>query len=52
MSQTGTRIGGEARRVKAGDIIIVPAGTPHSFSGWTGRSATWFIDSSRPHESS
>ena len=32
MSQTGTRIGGEARRVKAGDIVIVPAGTPHSFS--------------------
>ena len=32
MSQTGTRIGGEARRVKPGDIIIVPAGTPHSFS--------------------
>jgi mannose-6-phosphate isomerase-like protein (cupin superfamily) len=32
MSQTGTRIGGDSRRVKAGDIIIVPAGTPHSFS--------------------
>jgi mannose-6-phosphate isomerase-like protein (cupin superfamily) len=32
MSQTGARIGGEARRVKAGDIVIVPAGTPHSFS--------------------
>ena len=32
MSQSGTRIGGEARRVKPGDIIIVPAGTPHSFS--------------------
>jgi mannose-6-phosphate isomerase-like protein (cupin superfamily) len=32
MSQTGTRIGGEARRVKAGDIVMVPAGTPHSFS--------------------
>src|SRR5688572_4738171 len=32
MSQTGSRIGGEARRVKAGDIVIVPAGTPHSFS--------------------
>jgi len=32
MSQTGTRIGGEPRRVKPGDIIIVPAGTPHSFS--------------------
>jgi mannose-6-phosphate isomerase-like protein (cupin superfamily) len=32
MSQTGTRIGGEARRVNPGDIVIVPAGTPHSFS--------------------
>ena len=32
MSHTGTRIGGDARRVKPGDIIIVPAGTPHSFS--------------------
>ena len=32
MSQTGTRVGGEPRKVKPGDIIIVPAGTPHSFS--------------------
>lgn len=32
MSQSGSRIGGEARRVKPGDIVIVPAGTPHSFS--------------------
>ena len=32
MSQSGARIGGESRRVKPGDIIIVPAGTPHSFS--------------------
>lgn len=32
MSQTGTRIGGESRQVKPGDIIIIPAGTPHSFS--------------------
>ena len=32
MSQTGARIGGEAHRVKPGDIVIVPAGTPHSFS--------------------
>jgi mannose-6-phosphate isomerase-like protein (cupin superfamily) len=36
MSQTGTRIGGEERRVKAGDIVIVPAGTPHSFSALDG----------------
>ena len=36
MSQTGARIGGESRRVKAGDIIIVPAGTPHSFSALDG----------------
>ena len=32
MSQTGTRIGGESTRVKPGDIIMIPAGTPHSFS--------------------
>lgn len=32
MSQSGRRIGGDARRVKPGDIIIIPAGTPHSFS--------------------
>ena len=36
MSQTGTRQGGESRKVKAGDIIIVPAGTPHSFSALDG----------------
>jgi mannose-6-phosphate isomerase-like protein (cupin superfamily) len=32
MSQTGPRQGGESRRVKPGDIVIIPAGTPHSFS--------------------
>jgi mannose-6-phosphate isomerase-like protein (cupin superfamily) len=32
MSQTGTRIGGSSQRIKPGDIVIVPAGTPHSFS--------------------
>ena len=32
MSQSGTRIGGESKKVKPGDIIIIPAGTPHSFS--------------------
>src|SRR4029453_2396165 len=32
MSQTGARQGGDGRRVGPGDIIIVPAGTPHSFS--------------------
>ena len=32
MSQTGTRIGGESRKVGPGDIVIIPAGTPHSFS--------------------
>lgn len=36
MSQTGTRIGGDARRVKPGDIVIIPAGTPHSFSALDG----------------
>lgn len=32
MSQQGTRQGGEPRRVGPGDIIIIPAGTVHSFS--------------------
>jgi mannose-6-phosphate isomerase-like protein (cupin superfamily) len=32
MSQQGTRMGGVSHRVKPGDIIIIPAGTPHSFS--------------------
>ena len=32
MSRTGERVGGEGRKVKPKDIIIVPAGTPHSFS--------------------
>lgn len=36
MSQTGTRQGGESRRVKAGDIVMIPAGTPHSFSALDG----------------
>lgn len=31
-SLQGERQGGESRRVGPGDIIIVPAGTPHSFS--------------------
>lgn len=31
-SLTGTRQGGESRRVGPGDIVIIPAGTPHSFS--------------------
>jgi uncharacterized RmlC-like cupin family protein len=31
-SQTGTRQGGLGRKVKPGDIVIIPAGTPHSFS--------------------
>ena len=36
MSQTGARVGGEARKVKPGDIIMIPAGTPHSFSALDG----------------
>jgi mannose-6-phosphate isomerase-like protein (cupin superfamily) len=32
MSQTGVHKGGESRRVKAKDVIIVPAGMPHRFS--------------------
>lgn len=31
-SVTGSRQGGESRRVGPGDIIIIPAGTVHSFS--------------------
>jgi len=31
-SRSGTRVGGESHRVKAKDIVIVPAGTPHSFA--------------------
>ena len=31
-SQTGTHKGGESRRVKAKDVIIVPAGMAHRFS--------------------
>jgi mannose-6-phosphate isomerase-like protein (cupin superfamily) len=31
-SISGTRQGGETRRVAKGDMIIVPAGTPHGFS--------------------
>jgi len=36
MSQIGTRQGGESRKVKPGDIIIIPAGLPHSFSALDG----------------
>src|SRR5262245_1250662 len=32
MSQTGERVGGVSRRVKPGDIVLIPAGTPHGFS--------------------
>ena len=31
-SLSGARQGGESRRVGPGDTIIIPAGTPHSFS--------------------
>ena len=30
-SLTGARQGGESRKVGPGDVIIIPAGTPHSF---------------------
>ena len=33
MSQTGTRIGGDSRTVGPGDIVIIPAGTPHKWEG-------------------
>jgi mannose-6-phosphate isomerase-like protein (cupin superfamily) len=32
MSQTGVHRGGDSRRVKVNDVIIVPAGTAHRFS--------------------
>lgn len=32
MSRSGQRVGGEERKVKPKDMIIVPAGTPHAFS--------------------
>lgn len=32
MGQSGQRQGGESRKVKPGDIIMIPAGTPHGFS--------------------
>ena len=32
MSHTGVHKGGESRKVKAKDVIIVPAGTAHRFS--------------------
>jgi mannose-6-phosphate isomerase-like protein (cupin superfamily) len=32
MSRTGTRQGGVSRRLKPGDIVLIPAGTPHGFS--------------------
>jgi mannose-6-phosphate isomerase-like protein (cupin superfamily) len=32
MGMQGTRQGGEGRRVNPGDIIMIPAGTVHSFS--------------------
>lgn len=32
MSHMGQRVGGEERKVKPKDMIIVPAGTPHAFS--------------------
>jgi mannose-6-phosphate isomerase-like protein (cupin superfamily) len=31
-SLTGTREGGESRRVGPGDVVVIPAGTVHSFS--------------------
>ncbi|MFN7976684.1 MAG: hypothetical protein U0P30_01020 [Vicinamibacterales bacterium] len=31
-SLQGTRQGGESRRVGPGDVIIIPAGTPHGFA--------------------
>lgn len=45
MSQTGTRVGGDSRQVKAGDIIIVPPAPLTVSARSTVRSATSFTDS-------
>jgi len=34
--------GGTSRRIKAGDVVIIPAGTPHSFSSVEG-SITYLV---------
>lgn len=42
-SQTGTHKGGDSRRVKPNDVIIVPAGTPHRFSAIDGPFITYLV---------
>jgi mannose-6-phosphate isomerase-like protein (cupin superfamily) len=42
-SQTGTHKGGDSRHVKPGDVIIVPAGTPHRFSTLDGSVITYLV---------
>jgi mannose-6-phosphate isomerase-like protein (cupin superfamily) len=42
-SQTGTHRGGDSRHVKPGDVIVVPAGTPHRFSALDGAEITYLV---------
>ena len=42
-SQTGQHVGGDSRHVVPGDVIIVPAGTPHRFSTLDGASITYLV---------
>lgn len=42
-SQTGTHRGGDARRVKPHDVIIVPAGMPHRFSVIDGAEIVYLV---------
>lgn len=42
-SRTGTHKGGDSRRVAPGDVIIVPAGTPHRFSALEGPVITYLV---------
>jgi mannose-6-phosphate isomerase-like protein (cupin superfamily) len=42
-SRTGTHKGGDSRRVKPNDVVIVPAGTPHRFSALDGPFITYLV---------
>ncbi|MGA9522785.1 MAG: cupin domain-containing protein [Myxococcaceae bacterium] len=40
--EVDAEIGGEQRHLKAGDVVIVPAGTPHRFSNAGSQTALTF----------